>query len=160
MVGSPSLSPGLTPVGAPFLLCQIPSYTGVVSRVKGPRDKMANRAFMDPDARTVTCECGKRLGVLWPIVGHRFSGGTARPDGPWVGADVTYGTKNEQREGFPTMKNLAHEDWLSVRCRRCKRDWQGRESYVVALISGVEPGKRVTLGAQPLPRRERASRAW
>ena len=100
---------------------------------------------MPPGARTVACGCGRRLGILWPTPRRSMPSW----DGAWLnGAEVT-----EAFEDGGIILNIAHEDWLSVRCKRCGRDWQGRAAYIHALLSGSAPGERVTLGAPVKPRR-------
>lgn len=112
-----------------------------------------DRSFASPDARTVACGCGTRLGILWttPTFGQRSAPGW---DGAWLNAaEVT-----EAFHDGGAILNIAHEDWISVRCKRCGRDWQGRAAYIHALLSGSAPAERVTLGApvKPAPR----SRSW
>jgi hypothetical protein len=105
------------------------------------------------EARPVFCPCGKRLGHQWPRNGlavQRYRG--LLVTGTWTGARVT---RSSTETGG---KHLPDEDWVSVVCRRCGVDWQGRERYLLALVAGARPGERVTLGA--VPRQPRPSRAW
>lgn len=46
-----------------------------------------------------------------------------------TGGSFTFGTNDASG-----MKNLQHEDWISIVCKRCGHDWQGRQSQLHALI--------------------------
>lgn len=80
------------------------------------------------DAITLLCPgCGKRVMEAWP---SDFVAGTCGP-----GVDyVLYGAKRDyslHNPPSPTchngIRNLAHEDWYSIRCQRCPYVSQGRE---------------------------------
>jgi hypothetical protein len=79
------------------------------------------------DATTVQCECGKRLGHVWPL------GATTGE----VGAVWHVGWKRGGQ---------GHADWLQVTCPKCGRDWRGRHGYLYDLVIN-RSGGRATLGA-------------
>lgn len=54
-------------------------------------------------------------------------------DGYWfITADVKIGQK------------VIHEDWLSVRCKKCNHTWQGRKLQVTALVRDAIQLKRTS----------------
>lgn len=93
------------------------------------------------DAVTVRCqECNRRLATLWRSDSDGPWGGPCT-DGVWyVPADTIEGTVRRSSVRGVQLKDLDHEDWRSVECRQCGRVWQGRESYLVALVERYAGG--------------------
>jgi hypothetical protein len=79
---------------------------------------------------TLVCQCGQRLAVLG-----------VRSDLPHLSdCEVAAGVYFARaRRGD---RDIA-KDWLRVICRRCRRDWRGREGPVAALVrSALARGAR------------------
>lgn len=55
------------------------------------------------------------------------------------------------------IKNIAFDDWNSIVCPRCGRDWQGQSDYLADLARSA-PGGEVTLGQYAPP--QIARRSW
>lgn len=122
-----------------------------------PNRTAADRLGVQGTGRTVACGCGKRLALLWPIEVYRRGEPISGVDGAYFDrSKVRHGTyiageepgRSRARHG---LKDLSHEDWVSIKCPKCGADWQGREEYLGALVAGVAPGQRVTLGTTPRP---------
>ena len=103
----------------PLAPIRIKHYSTVITR-----RKQARNLVTDPSARTVRCRCGRALGVVFDS--------DIRPDGVtavMTGGVATWGSRHPNG-----LKNLIHEDWISIVCKRCGHDWQGRQRQLRALI--------------------------
>jgi len=131
-------------------------------------------AFAGPGRVVVRCDCGKRLGEQWPTDDRRtiLTTGetTMRVEGPWY-VPVQHGTYHQgaapgESGATHGIKNIAHEDWLSVTCTKCSRTWQGRDWQVASLvIPASDAGQRdvrlsMATGLAPMSARPTSVRWW
>lgn len=102
------------------------------------RDRMGLR-----EAVTLLCPgCGKRVMEAWP---SDFVAGTCGP-----GVDyVLYGAERDYSLARPAspaarngIRNLAEEDWYSIRCGRCPHVSQGREGTLREMALRWPGGRR------------------
>lgn len=90
------------------------------------------------EATSITCPtCRKRLVLAWPSDGGYIPSGV-----DFIPAD---GVQHEKAMSGPVL-NIAHEDWHSFTCPRCKGVEQVREAKMRALAE-AHPGGSVSITA-------------
>lgn len=131
------------------------------------RRKVTKRVNAPADAVTLRCRCGARLGIAWP---HEDGHGNGRRDDfasfslvetgcTWQSGSIIAGSHAYALHG---MKDIAHDDWNSITCRRCKHVWQGRDRYVHDLLRSARGGE-IRLGQRALAQPDTtnvSSRDW
>ena len=94
---------------------------------------------------TVRCQgCNTRLGSIWPER-RGWSGSFPPRSGRPVIVDAEHADDVDNE--------VASEDWNSITCPRCSRNWQGRDTYLhdLAAIGGeVRLGQLVPRSSDPV----------